>query len=45
LLKNYAQGLELIREKTGRTDFVLTEDAVRHPEGYLNDLIRDSYRE
>jgi endopeptidase Clp ATP-binding regulatory subunit ClpX len=45
LLKNYTQGLQLIREKTGETDFVLTEEAVRRPEAYLNQLIRESYRE
>jgi hypothetical protein len=35
--------MKLIRDKTGRREFVLTREAVDDPEGYLNRLIREIY--
>ncbi|MBI4619602.1 MAG: AAA family ATPase [Desulfobacterales bacterium] len=43
ILKNYEHGIKLIKEKTGANEFLITEEAVNDPEGYLNRLIRDSY--
>jgi len=36
--------LELIREKTGKYDFIITGEAVDDPEGYLDRTIREIYR-
>jgi len=44
LSKDYEYGLELIREKTGQNDFVITGEAVDDPEGYLDRTIREIYR-
>jgi hypothetical protein len=35
--------LELIRDKTGQKEFVLTKEAVDDPEAYLNRMIREIY--
>jgi hypothetical protein len=43
LAKDYEHGMKLIRDKTGRREFVLTREAVDDPEGYLNQLIREIY--
>ncbi len=43
LSKDYEYGLELIREKTGKSDFVLTGEAVDNPEEYLDRTIREIY--
>lgn len=43
LLKNYRHGLTLIQEKNGRSRFVLSREALRDPEGYLDRLIKESY--
>ena len=44
LSKDYEYGLELIREKTGQSEFVITGEAVDDPEGYLDRTIREIYR-
>jgi ATP-dependent Clp protease ATP-binding subunit ClpX len=44
LSKDYEYGLELIREKTGQTEFIITGEAVDDPEGYLDRTIRELYR-
>jgi hypothetical protein len=43
LAKDYEHGMKLIRDKTGRREFLLTREAVDDPEGYLNRLIREIY--
>jgi endopeptidase Clp ATP-binding regulatory subunit ClpX len=43
MLKNYRHGLTLIQEKNGIHQFVLSRQAVRDPEGYLDRLIKESY--
>ena len=43
LAKDYEHGMKLIRDKTGRREFVITREAVDDPEGYLNRLIREIY--
>ena len=43
ILKNYHHGLKLIREKSGRDEFIITREALRDPEGFLNKLIKESY--
>lgn len=43
LFKSYHHGLNLIREKSGRNEFVLGREALRDPEGYLEKLIKVSY--
>ncbi len=44
LSKDYEYGLELIRDKTGQKEFIITKEAVDDPEGYLDRTIRDIYR-
>lgn len=44
LSKDYEYGFELIREKTGQREFLITREAVDDPEGYLDKTIRDIYR-
>ena len=43
-LHNYGQGLKLIREKTGKRQFLISARAVENPEEYLNGLIQEAYR-
>jgi hypothetical protein len=43
LSKDFEYGLELIREKTGQKEFVITKEAIIDPEGYLNRMIREIY--
>jgi hypothetical protein len=40
---NYALGLNLLRERTGRDHFPVPVEAVTDPDGHLNRLIRESY--
>jgi len=43
ILKNYHHGLKLIREKSGKDEFIMTREALRDSEGFLNRLIKESY--
>ena len=43
ILKNYYHGLKLLREKSGKNEFILTAEAVRDPEAFLDTLIKESY--
>jgi ATP-dependent Clp protease ATP-binding subunit ClpX len=43
LSKDYEHGMKLIREKTGRSEFLLPREAVDDPEKYLNRAIREIY--
>ncbi len=45
LSKDYEYGFELIREKTGKREFIITREAVDDPEGYLNRMIREIYKQ
>ena len=45
LMSNYEHGFKLIREKTKKNEFLITEEAVNDPEEYLSRLIRESYRD
>ncbi len=44
LSKDFEYGFELIRDKTGQREFIVTKETVDNPEGYLNRLIREIYR-
>ena len=44
LSKDFEYGFELIRDKTGQREFIVTKETVDDPEGYLNRVIRDIYR-
>ena len=44
LSKDYEYGFELIRDKTGQREFIVTRETVDDPEGYLNRMIREVYR-
>jgi len=44
LSKDYEYGFELIRDKTGQRDFIVTRETVDDPEGYLNRMIREIYK-
>jgi hypothetical protein len=43
LLKDYEHGLKLIRDRIGQREFVITREAVDHPEIYLNQMICEIY--
>ncbi len=43
ILNNYQQGLKLVKEKNGKNEFIITKEAIRNPEGFLNKLIKESY--
>ncbi|HVP78944.1 MAG TPA: AAA family ATPase [Thermodesulfobacteriota bacterium] len=44
LSKDFEYGFELIRDKTGQREFMVTRETVDDPEGYLNRTIREIYR-
>jgi endopeptidase Clp ATP-binding regulatory subunit ClpX len=44
LSKDFEYGFELIRDKTGQRDFIVTRETVDDPEGYLNRMIREIYK-
>jgi ATP-dependent Clp protease ATP-binding subunit ClpX len=44
-LYNYGHGLKLIREKTGKRQFLIPAGGVENPELYLNGLIQEAYRQ
>jgi ATP-dependent Clp protease ATP-binding subunit ClpX len=44
LSKDYEYGFELIRDKTGQKEFIVTRETVDDPEGYLNRMIREIYK-
>ena len=44
LSKDYEYGLELISDKTGQKEFIITREAVDNSEGYLDRTIREIYR-
>jgi hypothetical protein len=44
LSKDYEYGFELIRDKTGQREFIVTKETVDDPEGYLNRMIREIYK-
>ena len=44
LSKDYEYGLELISDKTGQKEVIITREAVDNPEGYLDREIREIYR-
>jgi ATP-dependent Clp protease ATP-binding subunit ClpX len=44
LSKDYEYGFELIRDKTGQREFIVTRETVDDPEGYLNRMIREIYK-
>jgi endopeptidase Clp ATP-binding regulatory subunit ClpX len=43
LSKDYEHAMKLIRDKTGRSEFLLPREAVDEPEKYLNQAIREIY--
>jgi nitrogen regulatory protein PII len=43
LFKSYHHGLNLVREKSGTSEFILGREAIKDPEGYLDKLIKASY--
>jgi ATP-dependent Clp protease ATP-binding subunit ClpX len=43
--RDYDYGLKLVAERSGQTRFVLARTAVTNPGQYLDDLIRDKYRQ
>jgi endopeptidase Clp ATP-binding regulatory subunit ClpX len=43
LFKSYHHGLNLVREKSGTSEFILGREAITDPEGYLDKLIKASY--
>lgn len=43
LSKDFEYGLELIRDKTGKKEFLITRESIDDPEGFLNRMIREIY--
>jgi ATP-dependent Clp protease ATP-binding subunit ClpX len=43
LLQSYQHGLNLIKQNTGQSEFVLTQSVVENPDAVLEGWIRDSY--
>ncbi|RPJ08789.1 MAG: AAA family ATPase [Deltaproteobacteria bacterium] len=43
MMKDYEHGLKLVRDRIGQREFVVTREAVDHPEIYLNQMICDLY--
>lgn len=44
ILKDLEFGLKLVWDKTGRNSFLITKEAIREPDAYINRLIRESYQ-
>lgn len=44
LSKDYEYGFELLHDKTGQKEFMITREAVDDPEGYLDRMIREIYK-
>jgi ATP-dependent Clp protease ATP-binding subunit ClpX len=42
--QNYEHGLKLIKEKTGKQEFLIPPEGIENPENYLNRLIRETYK-
>jgi ATP-dependent Clp protease ATP-binding subunit ClpX len=42
--QNYEHGLKLIREKTGRREFLISAEGMENPEQFLNAMIQETYR-
>ena len=42
LTAKFEHGLKLVRERTGRTRFFITREALEKPEDYIADLLKDS---
>jgi len=42
--QNYEHGLKLIKEKTGRQEFLISAEGMANPDIFLNRLIRETYR-
>jgi ATP-dependent Clp protease ATP-binding subunit ClpX len=42
--QNYEHGLKLIREKTGKRDFLISAEGMESPEEFLNGMIQETYR-
>jgi len=43
--QNYDPGLKLIREKTGVREFLIPREGVENPDGFLNQMIREIYKD
>ncbi|MFA6815527.1 MAG: AAA family ATPase [Lentisphaeria bacterium] len=43
LFRNYQHGLTIVAKNTDKTEFLLDVIAVKDPDGYLSDLIRNSF--
>ena len=42
--QNYEHGLKLIREKTGKREFLISAEGMENPEQFLNGMIQETYR-
>jgi len=42
--QNYEHGLKLIREKTGKREFLISVEGMENPEQFLNGMIQETYR-
>ena len=42
--QNYEHGLKLIREKTGKREFLISAEGMENPDQFLNGMIQETYR-
>jgi len=45
IFQNYHHGLKLVMERSGAYEFTIPVEAVQNPERYLNDMIKQTYRQ
>jgi ATP-dependent Clp protease ATP-binding subunit ClpX len=43
LTSDFEDGFQLIRDRTGKNNFVVTKEALADPEQFLNDLVKEMY--
>jgi len=43
--RDYDYGFKLIEERSGQSQFILPRKAVKQPDAYLDELIREAYRQ
>jgi ribosomal protein L14E/L6E/L27E len=43
LTSDFEDGFQLIRDRTGKSNFVVTKEALEDPEQFLNDLVKEMY--
>jgi len=45
IFQNYHHGLKLVMERSGAHEFTIPIEAIEDPERFLNDMIKQTYRQ